>query len=60
MEAPDSLTMTMGMEAGRPQARTKASVSRPAVPLPMAMASIWKRAAKPRTLSLASAARISG
>ena len=51
MEAPDSLTITTGMEAGRPSVRTNASVSRPAVPLPMAMASTLKKFTKPSDFS---------
>ncbi len=49
MDAPLSLTMTMTIEAGRPSLRTKASVSRLAVPLPMAIASIWYLSHKART-----------
>ena len=39
--------MTTGSSAGRPSLRMKASVSRPAVPLPMAMASIACAATRP-------------
>ena len=40
MEAPLSSTMTIWMFCGRPRPRMKDSVSRPAVPFPMAMASM--------------------
>ena len=54
IEAPLSFTMTTGMEAGRLSDLMKASVSRPAVPFPIATASISKRAQSARTLSAAS------
>ncbi|OQB78825.1 MAG: hypothetical protein BWX86_03019 [Verrucomicrobia bacterium ADurb.Bin122] len=60
MEAPDSLTITTGIAGGRPSERTKASVSRPAVPLPMAMASTWKNFTKPRSFSFDSEGSRSG
>jgi hypothetical protein len=48
-----SLTITMGSRA-EPSVRTNASVSRPAVPLPMAMASTLKNFTKPVSFSFAS------
>ena len=54
MDAPDSLVMTMGMEDGRPASLTAPSASRDAVPLPMAMASIWNCSTSLRTWVMAS------
>jgi len=56
MEAPDSLTMQTGMSPGRSSPRTNASVSRPAVPLPMAMASHRCARSSRRSASAASSA----
>ena len=58
IDAPLSFTITIGRLAGSPRDLAKASVSRPAVPLPMAIASISKRAQRPRILSAASFLRI--
>ena len=54
MEAPDSLTMTIGIEDGSLASLTAPSASRDAVPLPMAMASIWNCSTSLRTVRMAS------
>lgn len=56
MDAPDSLTMTTGMEDGSLASLMAPSASRDAVPLPMAMASILNCSTSLRTCMMASLA----